>query len=635
MKKKKKAATIFITAALLMGFAACSAPDSSANMESAVSRNSGQRSGNIKAQTTKNVQNIAQKQDMNKSLSPIYPARESYLGEPKWGYIDASGKFVLRPKFTQALRFQSNGLAAAGENDKVGLIDRTGKYVVAPIYTDIGSFSEGLAVAMDDNGFVVLEEDGDVISQTLPYISRYQSNRAVYYIQSQNGTLLYGYLDETGKTVIEPVYEYAGEFEGDRAVVKIPGKGYSLIDKQGRTLKNFEYSYVMSISDGMMAFTPMQNGKYGYLNDKGNVAIAPAFLFAQDFNDGAAVVNGSEHYSVKQYGLINKKGKYLIKPQYNEILQLGEGMAALGIPIDADNSFAGSKYALTTRNGEILSDFAYYSIGSFNDGIASVYNNTNSFFIDKTGKRPENLPLVEGIGKMELLDGLIYADIDQRPYYMNTHGGIVYQPAKSMLLKSGIMISEEKFRPNRNYLVYYPVLDNLESHKVEETVNTKLRDMWTDVKIKPNDNLDYHYESHFSIGFSQKNLLVLQESGYDYPFGAAHGMPVMQYAHVDTKSGIFYQLEELFKDGSDYAEVLSGIVEEQIKKYGEEMAVWPDSYKGIKPDQPFYLTADALMLYFEPYEISPYAAGFPTFSVPFTEISSIIDKKGKFWRSFN
>lgn len=637
MKKLARVAISIIVVTIMLGAVSCGSQETSGRVKQYAVQSDQQDNGTVPSESIVNdgKQDLALLQKDSKGQSAIYPAKVSYLGEHKWGYIDCSGKFVLQPGFTQALRFQSNGLAAAGEGGKVGLIDRTGKYIVEPIYADIRDFHEGLAVAQDDNGYAVLDANGKVISQTFPYIGDYNSSRAAYYIQTQNDMMLYGYLDETGKTIIKPVYEYAGEFEGERAVVKLSDKGYALIDKDGKTLKIFEYSYVMGISDGMMAFNPEQGGKYGYLNSKGEVAVAPTFLIAQDFKDGTAVVNASDNYAVNQYGLIDKKGRYLIKPQYNEILQLGDGMVALGVANDADNTFAGSKYALATQDGVILTDFTYYGIEPYKYGVASAYDNTTSFFIDKTGERVENLPSAEGIGIMEQLDGLIYVDIDQRPYYMNKQGGIIYQPSKSITLKSGIKVTEEKFRPNRDYLVYYPVLDNLESLKVEESVNTKLRSMWIDLTIKPADNLDYHYESNFNIGLNRKNLLVLQETGYDYPFGAAHGMPIMLYVHVDTKSGTFYQLEDLFKGGSDYADVLSGIVEEQIKEHGEEMGVWLDSYKGIKPDQPFYLTGDALMLYFTPYEIAPYAAGFPTFSVPYTEVSNIINKKGSFWLSFN
>ena len=292
----------------------------------------------------------------------IYPAALGYLGEQKWGYIDKSGKFALKPRYTKAFRFQPNGLAVVLVQDKYGLIDRMGKYVVEPIYSYINDYSEGLASAREENGTVVLNSEGNVLSQPYPHIGDYKSNRAVYAIQAQNNTYLYGYLDETGKTVIEPAYESAGSFEGDRAVVKLPGKEYALIDKNGKIIKTLPYHYVMGISDGMMAFKMDADGKFGYLNSNGSIAVQPSFLEAQYFSGGTAVVNAAKDYAVHQIGLIDKKGKYLIKPQYSEILQLGEGMVALGTAADANNPFAGSKYALATQEGTILPDFIFYNI---------------------------------------------------------------------------------------------------------------------------------------------------------------------------------------------------------------------------------------------------------------------------------
>lgn len=565
----------------------------------------------------------------------LYPAQVSYIGEQKWGYIDASGSFIIKPVFSNAFRFQPNGLAVAGRNSKFGLVDKKGRFIVEPAFNSIRDFKEGLAIAQDDEGFVVINESGHVISGKYPFISDYNSGRAYYYIGSQNGDILYGYLDETGKTIIEPVFKYAGTFEEDRAVVKLEENTYAIIDKKGKIIKKLQYYYVSDIQDGMIAYMPEQNNKYGYLDDDGNPAIAPSFTIAHAFEDGAAVVNASEDFTAIRYGLIDKKGRYLIKPRYNDLLQLGEGMAAIGIANDPDNIYAGSRYALATREGDVRSGFKFFGIEHYENSIASAYDRTKTFFIDKMGDRVGTLPLVEGTGVLEQLDNMVYADIDKRPYYMSEQGRIIYRPSNSITLKSGIKVSEEKFRPNRDYLVYYPVLSNMESLKAEEAVNAKLRTMWTDASVKPDDNLDYHYEGNFKIGFNRKNLLVLQKSAYDYPYGAAHGMPIMEYAHVDIKTGAFYRLEDLFKDGSMYTEALSKIVGEQIKEKGQEMGVWADSFKGIKGDQPFYITEDALVLYFTPYEIAPYAAGFPEFAVPYDEISAIINKRGEFWRSFN
>ncbi|ECL3693363.1 WG repeat-containing protein, partial [Campylobacter coli] len=54
----------------------------------------------------------------------------------KWGFIDKSGKFIVKPKFDEAWDF-SEGLAAVGLNGKWGFIDKNGEFAIEPIFDDI------------------------------------------------------------------------------------------------------------------------------------------------------------------------------------------------------------------------------------------------------------------------------------------------------------------------------------------------------------------------------------------------------------------------------------------------------------------------------------------------------------------
>ncbi len=572
--------------------------------------------------------------------SGIFPVKDNYLTDSMWGYIDKAGMFVIQPSFSQAFRFQSNGRAVAGRDDKVGLIDRTGSFITEPVFTFINEFKDGLAVAVDNSGYTVLDTDGRAISEKYQYIGDYSSGRAAFSIQAQDGSQLYGYLDETGKPVIKPGYMYATDFEGDLAIVKLADGVYEVIDRMGKTVKALDFWQVAGLSGGKAAFRQYPDGKFGYIDTSGNVIIKPAFTAAGEFTDGRAAVAVPGGDGIEIRGLIDESGRFVFEPQYNEIIMLGEKRAALGIPRDPNNPFAGSKYALADYDGKLLTDFDFYDIGKYSSGIAYAVDSTSTYFIDKAGERVESLPSAEGAGQLEVLNGLVGANIDQRMYYMNEQGHLVYKPLSCVSTETGVKVCEEKFKPNIDYVVYYPVLENMADIKKELEVNHELREMWTDistVSIKPDDMLDYHYESGFSVVYGKESLLVIMERGYDYPFGAAHGMPVMNHVHIDSRTGEFYELEDLFLENSDYTGILSEIVRSQmIDMTGSDSEMyWLDSYDGISSDQQFYITDKGLNLYFQPYEIAPYAAGFPTFMVTFGEIGDIIDKKGNFWKSFN
>ncbi|MGI6668723.1 MAG: WG repeat-containing protein [Acetivibrionales bacterium] len=537
--KPKRAAIIVLTALSLLAAVSCAGREAGEDAESTAA---GLVSPQIESYASPDGVHIGE--EKNATEPGIYPALENYLGDSKWGYIDSRGSFVIEPKFSEARRFQPNQRAVVGISGKYGIINSSGKYIAEPIYENINEYSEKLAVARESGGYVVLDENGNAVSEKYYYISDYKNGRAAYSIKNQDGTLLYGYLDETGEPVVEPVYESVTDFEAECAVVKRTDGNYALIDRDGNLIRTLEYSYVGGYSSGMARFAVEEGDKYGYLDGDGNIAIPPSFKYAGDFRDGLAVVDTSREYPGERVGLIDMTGKFVIQPRYAEILLLGEGMVALGVPKIEDNPFAGNKFALANDKGKIMTEFIFYSIEPFKNGIACASDSMSTFFIDTEGKRIDTLPSVEGTGTMELLDGLVYADIDNRAFYMNEQGSVAFRPLSCVVVEGGIRVNEEKFRPNKDYIVYYPVLSNMEKPGVEEKINTKLMDLWTDIltiSVKPADVLEYNYRCGFSIAWSRKDLLVLKETGYNYYFGSAHGTPVLEYVHIDTRSGSFLQ----------------------------------------------------------------------------------------------
>ena len=104
--------------------------------------------------------------------------------------------------------------------------------------------------------------------------------------------------------------------------------------------------------------------------------------------------------------------------------------------------------------------------------------------------------------------------------------------------------------------------------------------------IPENQQLDYTYTGDFDVIFYKQKLLELELNGYNYPFGAAHGMPTKVYAVINLENGRMYELKDLFKPGIDYVKELSRIVGKQIQEDPQYSYVFPDSYKGIAETSP-------------------------------------------------
>jgi hypothetical protein len=179
----------------------------------------------------------------------------------KWGYFNRTGKLVIPPQFydenSPKLNF-SEGLVIITVSGKSGYMDRTGKIVINPQFRLANSFSEGLACVgvgeypnikfgfIDKTGRFVINPQfaaaGDI-----PHLGNsggFSDGLAAVGVGSTNpnpfknsNDLKYGYIDKTGKLVIDPQFDFAGEFNGGLADV-VMGRGNDrkrgYIDKGGK-----------------------------------------------------------------------------------------------------------------------------------------------------------------------------------------------------------------------------------------------------------------------------------------------------------------------------------------------------------------------------------------------------------------
>lgn len=88
-------------------------------------------------------------------------------------------------------------------------------------------------------------------------------------------------------------------------------------------------------------------------------------------------------------------------------------------------------------------------------------------------------------------------------------------------------------------------------------------------------------------------------------------------------------LADLFKPGSPYVDRISTLIKEQIEKRGISLL---NEFTQIKPDQDFYIADKTLVIYFQLYDITPYAFGFPMFPLSVYDLIDIIEENGPLGR---
>ena len=289
-------------------------------------------------------------------------------------------------------------------------------------------------------------------------------------------------------------------------------------------------------------------------------------------------------------------------------------------------------------NGKQLTDFKYFDITRFAENTFLVSDDHSTYFIDNSGNEINNLPKFVGNGTATILNDLIKANIDQRLSYVTKAGKVVWQESGNTDLSDGLSLNSIKYSPNRSLLIYYPELKGLRDEAIQATINDRFKKQFLSSANVSEKYDDGSYAQSATVDFQgseNKDLLVILMTGYTMPNGAAHGMPIKQYYHTNLKTGVSYKLADLFNNNSKYLSKLTSILKSKMEKANkEEDKMYQTTSFTITPDQGFYLTKEALNIYFTPYEIASYAEGFPSFSISYNEIRDIINTEGDFWKSF-
>lgn len=168
---------------------------------------------------------------------------------------------------------------------------------------------------------------------------------------------------------------------------------------------------------------------------------------------------------------------------------------------------------------------------------------------------------------------------------------------------------------------YYPKVYGLDNLLIQEKINSELYNLMLKViKSLIQPDLPTYVTGFYEIKTNERNVLSITSSGIGN-FGGAHPTTVVKSVNIDVTTAKNYELYELFKPNSDYIKILSDMIEKQIKE--RDIPLLGD-FKGIKPNQDYYIADKNLIIYFQQYEIAPYVAGLPYFSIPIYDISDII-----------
>src|SRR5436190_3473949 len=206
-----------------------------------------------------------------------------------------------------------------------------------------------------------------------------------------------GYINTKGNFIIRPQFLRADDFSEGLAAVKIHtpvGDRFGYIDTSGKIVIPAIFEAAVKFVAGMARIGSEVTkfgaiGRYGFIDNSGRIIISE-LEGAEDFSEDLAKVTISfpsnlpaDQPGGKIYkeGFIDKRGKFVISPNFYIAKSFSEGLAPACI-----GSFRNSKCGFISPDGSWKIQPIFDSAESFSEGLAAVEINGSWGYIDKTGK---------------------------------------------------------------------------------------------------------------------------------------------------------------------------------------------------------------------------------------------------------
>jgi len=137
------------------------------------------------------------------------------------------------------------------------------------------------------------------------------------------------------------------------------------------------------------------------------------------------------------------------------------------------------------------------------------------------------------------------------------------------------------------------------------------------------------YVNYF-VTYNQNCFVSLYFDQYEYA-GGAHGLTVRYSDTWSLPKSKRIELSELFPHRNNYREyVIQTIVKQIESEVAGDNSPYFENYVQLVNENfkvnNFYLTKEGVVIYFQQYDIAPYATGLPTFVIPYGPGSAVLPK---------
>ncbi|WP_310830949.1 PdaC/SigV domain-containing protein [Paenibacillus pedocola] len=197
---------------------------------------------------------------------------------------------------------------------------------------------------------------------------------------------------------------------------------------------------------------------------------------------------------------------------------------------------------------------------------------------------------------------------------------VMKQVQNAITIKTESYIKEREDAPIK---LDYPQVSGLANAEAQKKINDMIKqtilkyaaDAENQIANKSEDDRPYEFEGGYVVTYNQNGVLSLVTQQYGYT-GGAHGMTYRNAFTFSMKDGKRLLLGDLFGANPNYKKELNAKLTKLIKADGGYLG----GFTGLNTEKYFYLKEGKVVLFFQLYEYTAYAAGFPQFTFTFKEM---------------
>jgi hypothetical protein len=469
-------------------------------------------------------------------------------------YIDKEGKIVISPQFKNATVFR-DGLAlveTSGDEPKFGFITDDGKYAIKAQYKEATVFSDGLAWVVSENAApTAIDKKGETkfTLQDAEEVRLFKDGLAAFSMVNEEGDEKWGFVDKTGKVVINPQFKSVSNFSDGLCGVRNDDGKWGFINKEGTITINYQFDEANDFKKGKCIVT--SSNKDGVIDKDGKYIINPQFSDMQIDGDIFLVNQDGK------WGWCDKDGKLIINPQF------GEAYPFNGNKITSVQS--GKSYGYIDRDGKIVINPQFDVALPFNGKLALVVSASKIGFIDKEGKYVIN-PQFDDVSR------------DLVQYFLT--GGSEYSSVNTDYFNVGAITSVLNFDSPEGFTFNSTFDDVMKKYELQERKFGKYSSEHEVLSSKKITN-DASY-SFYVLGSAYDKITVTKGSGWytykdtEYKFNGKN--EPTGFAYSISLRGKGYGKEEAVISAIEGK--LSGYKKDENKSF-DDVSVYSDGKKEI------------------------------------------------------